>query len=234
MLLDTFDRINRGLAAAPALRWFVEQERDALRILTSSAGIVHSRMVARVTGLIEEEVRAGRYEPPVEPATLGFAIVRLAEAFLYNDADGLRGDVDRSTFPTCEFQGPALVHPTATLDNTIVRGPAVIGPGATLSHAYVGPYTSIGAGVRIEGSEIEHSIVLDEAEILHVGMRLDSSVIGRGARIRRAIVDRYNTIDAGDRLGYDLERDRRRHHVSKSGIVVVAKAPFRADTRRHW
>ena len=95
MLLDTFDRLNRSLAAAPALRWFVEQERDALRILTSSAGIVHPRMVARVTGLIEDEVRAGRYDPPVEPATLGFAIVRLAEAFLFNDTDGLRGDVDR-------------------------------------------------------------------------------------------------------------------------------------------
>jgi hypothetical protein len=52
-------------------------------------------MVARVTGIVEDEVRAGRYEPPVEPATLGFAIVRLAEAFLYNDAEGLRGDVDR-------------------------------------------------------------------------------------------------------------------------------------------
>lgn len=95
MLLDTFDRLNRSLAAAPALRWFVEQERDALRILTSSAGIVHPRMVARVTGLIEDEAGAGRYDPPVEPATLGFAIVRLAEAFLFNDADGLRGDVER-------------------------------------------------------------------------------------------------------------------------------------------
>ena len=52
-------------------------------------------MVARVTGLIEDEVGAGRYDPPVEPATLGFAIVRLAEAFLFNDADGLRGDVER-------------------------------------------------------------------------------------------------------------------------------------------
>ena len=30
MLLDTFDRLNRSLAAAPALHWFVEQERDAL------------------------------------------------------------------------------------------------------------------------------------------------------------------------------------------------------------
>jgi AcrR family transcriptional regulator len=96
-LLDTFDRFNRGLAAAPALRQFVEQERDAaLRIITSGAGIVQPRIVARIAGLIEEEVRAGAYEPPVDPATLGYAIVRLAEAFLFNDAAaGMRGDVDR-------------------------------------------------------------------------------------------------------------------------------------------
>jgi AcrR family transcriptional regulator len=96
-LLDTFDRLNRSLDAAPALRQFVEQERDAaLRIITSGAGVVQPRMVARITGLIEDEVRAGRYDAPVEPATLGYAIVRLAEAFLFNDAvAGMRSDVDR-------------------------------------------------------------------------------------------------------------------------------------------
>ena len=36
------------------------------------------------------------YRPPVDPATLAYAIVRLAEAFLFNDATAaLRGDVDR-------------------------------------------------------------------------------------------------------------------------------------------
>jgi AcrR family transcriptional regulator len=95
MLLDTFDRLNRALARAPALRSFLEHERDALRILTSSAGIVQPRMVERITGLIEDEVHAGTYDPPVDPSTLGYAIVRLAEAFLYNDADGMRGDVER-------------------------------------------------------------------------------------------------------------------------------------------
>src|SRR6185503_5912461 len=36
-LLDVFDRLNRSLAEAPALRQFVEQEREvALRIITSS------------------------------------------------------------------------------------------------------------------------------------------------------------------------------------------------------
>jgi AcrR family transcriptional regulator len=96
-LLDTLDRFNRSLANAPALRRFVEHERDAaLRVITSGAGNVQPRIVAMITDLIEEEVRAGAYDPPVEPATLGYAIVRLGEAFLYNDAAaGMRGDVDR-------------------------------------------------------------------------------------------------------------------------------------------
>jgi AcrR family transcriptional regulator len=94
-LLDTFDRINRALAAAPALRRFLELERDALRILTSSGGPVQPRMVAMIEGYIEDEMRRG-FRPPVDPATLAYAIVRLAEAFLYNDATAaVRGDVDR-------------------------------------------------------------------------------------------------------------------------------------------
>jgi glucose-1-phosphate thymidylyltransferase len=97
----------------------------------------------------------------------------------------LAAEVNASAFPTCQLQGPVFVHPDATLEHTLVRGPAVIGARAKLTHAYVGPYSSIGADVRIEGSQIEHSIVLDGAELLNVGTRLDSSVIGRGARVGR-------------------------------------------------
>jgi AcrR family transcriptional regulator len=96
-LLDTFDRFNRALADAPALRAFVEQERDAsLRIIASGGGIVQPRIVELITGLIRDEVESGAYEPPLEPSVLGFAIVKLAQAFLFNDAVvGIRGDVDR-------------------------------------------------------------------------------------------------------------------------------------------
>jgi len=95
-LLDTFDRINRALAAAPALRTFLELERDALRMLTSSGGVIHRRAVAKIESFIEDEVRAGAYDPPVDPSTLAYAIVRLAEAFLFNDATAaMRGDVER-------------------------------------------------------------------------------------------------------------------------------------------
>jgi glucose-1-phosphate thymidylyltransferase len=95
-------------------------------------------------------------------------------------------DVDDACYPTCRFQGPVRVDPTARLEHTLVRGPAVIGPGARLEHAYVGPYTSIGANVTIDGSQIEHSIVFDGAQLEHVGSRLETSVIGRGARIARS------------------------------------------------
>ncbi len=96
-LLEAFDRVNRSFAAAPALRQFVEQEREtALRIMTSGSGIVQPYLVSRIRAWIEAEVDAGAYDAPVEPATLAYAIVRLAEAFIYNDAGpGVRGDVDR-------------------------------------------------------------------------------------------------------------------------------------------
>lgn len=96
-LLSVFDRVNRSLARSSALRALLEQERrGALRLLTSSGGPVQPRAVACVRGLIAAEVASGNYDPPADPDALAYAIVRLAEAFLYNDvAFGIRGDWER-------------------------------------------------------------------------------------------------------------------------------------------
>jgi AcrR family transcriptional regulator len=96
-LLETFDRFNRAIAASAALRGFVEREREAaLRVLTSSGGRVQPRIVELITALIEREVSSGAYTPPTEPATLAYAIVRLAEAFIYTDVGaGVVGEVER-------------------------------------------------------------------------------------------------------------------------------------------
>jgi AcrR family transcriptional regulator len=96
-LLDTFERMNRTLATAPPLRRFLEHERETgLRLLTSSAGPIQPRAVAAIAALIEAEARAGAWAPPIDPQTLAYAIVRLYEAFVYNDAvAGIRGDVER-------------------------------------------------------------------------------------------------------------------------------------------
>jgi AcrR family transcriptional regulator len=96
-LLDVFDRINRGLASSDALRHFLRDERiAALRMLASGAGPVQPVMVRLIREIIDEEAQAGRYTPPTDTETLAYAIVRLAEAFLFNDAVAdLQGDVDR-------------------------------------------------------------------------------------------------------------------------------------------
>jgi AcrR family transcriptional regulator len=96
-LLELFDRINRALSESRALRRLVEDEHlGALRVLTSSGGIVQPRAVAQVERMIADEAATGRYNPPADPAVLAYAIVRLAEAFLYNDAAfGIRGDHER-------------------------------------------------------------------------------------------------------------------------------------------
>lgn len=93
-LLAVFDRFNRDIAATDGLRVLLEADRErALRMLTSGTGHVQPRIVATVARLIEEEVAAGRYEPPIEPSFLAYGVVRLGEAFLYNDtAIGVCGD----------------------------------------------------------------------------------------------------------------------------------------------
>jgi AcrR family transcriptional regulator len=96
-LLEVFDRVNRSLSRSTALRRLLEQERGkAMRLLTSSTGIVQPRAVALVREMIEAEASVGAYEPPADPDALAYAIVRLCEAFLYNDAAvDIRGDYER-------------------------------------------------------------------------------------------------------------------------------------------
>lgn len=96
-LLELFGRVNRDVAQSSALRSYLRREGlGALRVLTASNGAVHPRMVASIERAIRTELGEETATGGIEPGTLAFAIVRLAESFLYNDASSdIRGDVDR-------------------------------------------------------------------------------------------------------------------------------------------
>jgi AcrR family transcriptional regulator len=96
-LLSCFDRFNREVAGARGLGvWLAQEQERALWVLTSSGGVVQPRAVAAVEHLISAEIDAVAFTPSIAPPTLAYAIVRLAEAFLYNDAMfGIRGDTER-------------------------------------------------------------------------------------------------------------------------------------------
>jgi glucose-1-phosphate adenylyltransferase len=91
-------------------------------------------------------------------------------------------------------------------------------------------HSTISEGCIVSGGSIRNS-VLGRSVFVHSYSQIDDSVImdyseiGRGARIRRAIIDKNVRVADGDEIGYDLERDRKRFFVTESGIVVIPKSP---------
>jgi AcrR family transcriptional regulator len=86
-ILDVFDRFVGAIVAAPAMRQFLEADAEvALRVLTSRGGGVQGRMVEAQAELLVEERDQGNIRLRLEPEVLAYAIVRLTEGFIYNDA----------------------------------------------------------------------------------------------------------------------------------------------------
>ncbi|MBL8057839.1 MAG: glucose-1-phosphate thymidylyltransferase [Anaerolineales bacterium] len=89
----------------------------------------------------------------------------------------IAGHVDEAS----KVDSRVTVEAGAQIINSVVRGPAIIGENARIVNSYVGPFTSLYHDVVVENSEIEHAIVLEHSKILHVGARIQDSLIGRNA-----------------------------------------------------
>jgi glucose-1-phosphate adenylyltransferase len=90
---------------------------------------------------------------------------------------------------------------------------SIVAEGTIISGSYV-HNCIVGRNVRIHSySHIEDSVIMDWVEI------------GRGCKIRRAIIDKANVIPSGTQIGYDSEKDRERYTVSPNGIVVLPRGP---------
>src|SRR5881398_450334 len=86
-LLAIYRQHVGALVQAEPLRAFLRQETHfALRVLTSPEGGVQSRTVRRLAELYREEQQAGAFKPRVDPSALAYAVVRVTEGFIYNDA----------------------------------------------------------------------------------------------------------------------------------------------------
>ena len=99
-----------------------------------------------------------------------------------------------------------------TFDDEGRRGSAIdsiVSSGSILSGGLV-RNSALGRGVRVHtGALVEDSIVFDNCNI------------GRRSKVRRAILDKNVTLPDEAVIGYDLESDRKRYHVTDSGITVV-------------
>src|SRR5437867_11518563 len=86
----------------------------------------------------------------------------------------------------------------------------------------------VAGGSVMSGGRVQTSVIVNEVRVNSYS-EVSQSIIyhhvnpGRHSRIRRAIIDRHVSLPERTEIGYDLEADRRRFHVTDSGIVVVVR-----------
>ena len=85
----------------------------------------------------------------------------------------------------------------------------------------------VSGGCIVSGSTVRRSLLFSRVRV-HSYCTVEDSVIlgdvdiGRGAVIRRAVIDKHCRIPAGTQIGVDPDEDRRRFHVSRrNGVTLV-------------
>ncbi len=82
--------------------------------------------------------------------------------------------------------GNVVIEKGAKIVNSHIRGPAIIGRRTVIEDSYVGPFTSIGDDCVVRNSEVEFSIVMNKSQILDVGIRIESSILGYDVQVVHA------------------------------------------------
>jgi glucose-1-phosphate adenylyltransferase len=129
---------------------------------------------------------------------------------LYNEAWPIRTAPGQTPPAKFVFAGEGNDKRMGSALDSIVSGGCIISGGSVVRSV-------ISRGVRVHSfATVEDCIIFSDVDI------------GNKAQLRRVIVDRGVKIAPGDKIGFDLEADAKRFHVSESGIVVVAQPPMKA------
>jgi glucose-1-phosphate adenylyltransferase len=84
----------------------------------------------------------------------------------------------------------------------------------------------VSGGDIISGAVVRKSLLFSRVHV-HSFAEIEESVvlpdvhIGRGAKLRRVVMDKHCRVPEGMTIGYDVEADRKRFHVSENGITLV-------------
>jgi glucose-1-phosphate thymidylyltransferase len=90
----------------------------------------------------------------------------------------VQGEVDEGS----HLVGDVVLEEGAVVEESVIRGPSIIGKGAAVFRSILGPYVSVYERTRIEDSEIQNSIIMEDCAISEV-RRISDSLIGKSSRI---------------------------------------------------
>ncbi len=94
----------------------------------------------------------------------------------------VEGEVDKASYTT----GNVIIEKNARIKNSHIRGPVIIGQNSVIENSYIGPFTSIYNNCYIRNSEIEFSIILNDCQILDIGVRIESSLLGSDVQLTKS------------------------------------------------
>ena len=91
-------------------------------------------------------------------------------------------DIDDTT----KVIGRVKIGSNTKIINSTIRGPVIIGENCYLEHCFIGPYSSIANNVKLSETDLEHSVILESAEVVGIEQRIVDSVIGQRAKLNLA------------------------------------------------
>ena len=162
--------------------------------------------------------------------------------FMTNEIPGLRATEERGYWRdvgTIEAFWQAnmdLLGASPALDLDNPRWPILAAPfEAPSSRVVTGEVTDsiLGEGSVIAGGTVRRSIlgqgvVVERGAVIEESVIMDNTVVGSGARIRRAIIDRFNMIESERTIGWDRARDLEAGLLDlPSGIAVIPRGTTR-------
>ena len=104
----------------------------------------------------------------------------------------VKGTVTNST-----IDGRVKIELGAKIINSTVRGPCIIGKNVVIENSLIGPYTSVGDGSKILNSNVEYCVIQDNVTIEDIE-RLEDSLIGKNAKVKRNLRHRTIKLHMGD------------------------------------
>jgi glucose-1-phosphate adenylyltransferase len=125
---------------------------------------------------------------------------------LYNENWPVRTAAGQSPPAKLVFDGEGKEKRKGEALDSIVSGGCIISGGKVIRSV-------LSRGVRLHSfAVVEDSIIFPDVDI------------GEKAQVRKAIIDRGVRVEPGDKIGFNLEEDKKRFSVSDSGIVILSQA----------
>jgi glucose-1-phosphate thymidylyltransferase len=67
--------------------------------------------------------------------------------------------------------------------NSTLRDPVIISENCQIENYFIGPFSSIGDRAILQDADLEHSVMLQSAQIIGIQQRIVDSVIGQRAKL---------------------------------------------------